>query len=964
MRKIGTFLLLFLLVTQGVISQQIPSVAPQNPDFISFLDRLKSGEYPMPGTEEFGTGAVPPPVKVNFDHFQKNNSRAANDLPAYYDLRQLGLVTPVRSQTSNGCWAFASIASVESRWLKLGVANPDLSENNLKYCHGFDPDRSYWGNHYMSTAYFARRSGPLTESDDPNSGGTPGPGLNCPTGKIPLAYLTEARYLPDDMNTVKQAVIDYGAIYTMMYISGTYYNPVNYTYYYNGSPNINHAVAIVGWDDAKVTAAALPGAWICKNSYGSSWGEGGYFYLSYYDSNNLDYNAYWPAREEFVAEDFLYGYDELGNYGAYGYGIELGYMLVKYVASDYHMLTKVGTYALGSNEAIEIDVFDDFNPTTKALSGQVSHTDGILCPMPGYYTNNLSVPVSVSPGDDFYIRVRYSSPGVEYQLPVEYEITDYSYPVVESNVAWLSSNGANGSWYLIGGTNTDFKGDPCVKVYAEPWNSWTGTVNSDWNTAGNWSKGEVPDMLDDIEINDAINDPAISNDPETPASCHHLIIHAGASLGINAGKALTVTGTLANEAGVSGLVLHAGSSLIANTSSTATVESAITDSRWHLISAPVAAATANVFLGHYLQTHSEPTNRYTDIISAGTNLTPANGFALWGDAAGFTGTYTGNLNNGAITISLSRTAAGINSGWNLVGNPYPSVIDWDALSGWTKTNLNNAIYIENNGGWATYISGAGANGGSAFVAPGQGFFVSANALGPASLGFSNDVRVHKTTSFLKSLNTIPQVKLQVSGNGYTDEAVVRFMPEASIGFDPEYDAMKLFGYIPESAQLYSMGSEELTINSLPDGSDEVQLGVKTAVAGNYILTLMEANNIENLILEDLKTGTYASVANKPYAFTVAEGDNELRFKLHFNPLGNNETPMEENILISTRQRQILFTFTENTTADIYVYNMAGQLIANELAANGNSTMEMPTAGIYIAKAVSHNGITIKKVIIR
>ena len=74
--------------------------------------------------------------------------------------------------------------------------------------------------------------------------------------------------------------------------------------------------------------------------------------------------------------------------------------------------------------------------------------------------------------------------------------------------------------------------------------------------------------------------------------------------------------------------------------------------------------------------------------------------------------------------------------------------------------------------------------------------------------------------------------------------------------------------------------------------------------------------------------------------------------------------MEENILISTRQRQILFTFTENTTADIYVYNMAGQLIATELAANGNSTMEMPTAGIYIAKAVSHNGITIKKVIIR
>ncbi len=121
-----------------------------------------------------------------------------------------------------------------------------------------------------------------------------------------------------------------------------------------------------------------------------------------------------------------------------------------------------------------------------------------------------------------------------------------------------------------------------------------------------------------------------------------------------------------------------GGSLLDNANLTATsltVERDYSGNQWHLISAPVTGAVSGLFTGIYLQSHDEVTNSYSDVVATNTPLTPGQGFALYNQNGNATASYTGTLSSGA-SVSLTRSATGTGNGWNLVGNPYPSSIDW------------------------------------------------------------------------------------------------------------------------------------------------------------------------------------------------------------------------------------------------------------------------------------------------
>ena len=105
--------------------------------------------------------------------------------------------------------------------------------------------------------------------------------------------------------------------------------------------------------------------------------------------------------------------------------------------------------------------------------------------------------------------------------------------------------------------------------------------------------------------------------------------------------------------------------------------------------------------------------------------------------------YTGTLNSGNQTISVTKS----NNGWNLVGNPYPSYIDWDKIFP-DATNINNAVYfydVSNN----QYESRVDYVGASKDIPSGQGFFVHCNDAGGGSLPLTINHRLNASQTFWK-----------------------------------------------------------------------------------------------------------------------------------------------------------------------------------------------------------------------
>jgi hypothetical protein len=367
-----------------------------------------------------------------------------------------------------------------------------------------------------------------------------------------------------------------------------------------------------------------------------------------------------------------------------------------------------------------------------------------------------------------------------------------------------------------------------------------------------------------------------------------------------------------------------------------------------------------LFTGRYLQAHNENTNAYTDITLTNNALTPMKGYALFGDA-GFTASYTGSMNTGNQTYSTAYS--GGSNGWNLVGNPYPSSIDWSASSGWTKTNINDATYIHTDAShWATFISGVGANSGTRYIAPGQGFFVQSNAAG-GTLAMTNSVRVHNATTFFKNSDeVVPNLlRIEVSGNGYKDEAVVRFAAEATAEFDGNYDAHKLYGDVAEAAQVYTLGSIPLAINSLP-ATGTVPLGIYSGAAGTYTLAATEINDLTGVTLEDTHTGIFTDLTKSPCSVELTAGESGQRFMLHFGPLSIEDKESTPASIYSYRHTAYI-SMNGNTTGDIFIYTISGQLVATLTSASGMNEVQLPVSGTYIVKVVGVKTMGVKKVFI-
>ncbi|MCQ2463160.1 MAG: leucine-rich repeat protein, partial [Clostridia bacterium] len=195
------------------------------------------------------------------------------------------------------------------------------------------------------------------------------------------AVVSEINSLPDDIDTVKQAVIDYGAVKASYYSGAEYYCPSVYWYVNDTMPecfycpvekNTNHAITIVGWDDslsknnfAERYRPQNDGAWLVKNSWGESWGNYGYLWISYEDKTLSDFYVFTVSDPS----DF----EDVYMYDGYGYGTaRVGRASANvFTARDDQYITKI---SLGA--AVELDYV--LKIYKNLPSGYTSPEDGTL----------------------------------------------------------------------------------------------------------------------------------------------------------------------------------------------------------------------------------------------------------------------------------------------------------------------------------------------------------------------------------------------------------------------------------------------------------------------------------------------------------------------------------------------------------------------------------------------------------
>ncbi len=398
------------------------STAPLSPEFAAW--QAKTGLVLAESRDEQGhaLGLIPSPLdRSHLISQTRVPSMLLEGLPTSYDLRTLGYVTPVRNQGGCGsCWAFGSYGPLES-WLLMNAAETwDLSENNLKNCNGFDVGTcETGGDEDMSTAYLTRWSGPVSEADDPYHDYDE----SCSSGKVCQKYVENVLWFFTSSD-IKNALMTHGGMCVSMYWSYAYYNSSEYTYYYSGSNGANHAITLVGWDDNKVvTGAPHKGAWLMKNSWGSAWGDNGYFWISYYDKVAVKYSVAFCDAVPTSSYATNYQYDPLGWTTSAGYGSTTAWAANIFTATANEQLKAIGTYAVDDAVSYVIYIYDNFDGST--FSGLLGSVSGTLTNC-GYHTIPLASPINLTTGKNFSIVVKFITPGYTYPVPVEKDIAGYS----------------------------------------------------------------------------------------------------------------------------------------------------------------------------------------------------------------------------------------------------------------------------------------------------------------------------------------------------------------------------------------------------------------------------------------------------------------------------------------------------------------------------------------------------------
>ncbi len=421
---------------------------------------------------------------VNYRYVDENGNEVVleNDelgcqsvsLPSEYSSVDMGYVTKPKYQNTSGvCWAFSAMSLLESDSIIKGYktyAQADFSEahhtwfvgrglaedeNDLAYGDGYAIDEPYnkGGNWRISAASLARWSGAANESEFPfyNSISSMGNYDESERYNNSGGIILESAREFTNTEDIKQWIIDHGSVTAALYYDDSYFESSSSAYCNDSSGVINHQIVVVGWDDNYSAAnfgSCTPsgnGAWLCKNSWSTYWGDGGYFWVSYYDTSITLFAGFTVQKSDDYYRNYTYNGAEW--YSAFQFTSARQAANI-FTASGYEKLSAIAVQTFGELTEIDVVIYKNIRSSyTSPVQGTAASRFSAELDGTGYHTVYLDSPVELEPGEIFSVVVKYYNPNGTTVIPVEASTADglsYACRAGESYIN-LSTTGNNWS---------------------------------------------------------------------------------------------------------------------------------------------------------------------------------------------------------------------------------------------------------------------------------------------------------------------------------------------------------------------------------------------------------------------------------------------------------------------------------------------------------------------------------------